>query len=144
MRDILVTMAEGNPGAAKTMMQMLNRSLEGFLDILLLDTLEIRGSKIYMLLNDCCGRDFDKLDRTLMMLRAGTFTQEQIHGNLELPYAIPFIDDDVIVDGVPAYNKKFGPTDTKWDEYCNAQKIVFVSKLQEQIDRQNEYKKGSK
>lgn len=28
-----------------------------FMDILLLDSLDIRGSQLYMLHNDCCGRN---------------------------------------------------------------------------------------
>lgn len=126
--DMVMTMSEGNPGAIQILAQMMNDHRR-FIDILLCDSLDIRGSKLYMLNNDCCGRNMDKFDRTLMMLRCGVFSQEDIHKNLELIRAIPFIDDSIVIEGVPPYGEHFGPTDEKWDEFCSKNKEAFLKKL---------------
>lgn len=60
MQDVLITMSEGNPGALTCMMQMLQTNPMSFMDILLFDKMGIYGSKIYMVWNDCCGRDMKK------------------------------------------------------------------------------------
>jgi hypothetical protein len=57
-------MAEGNPGAMKTIMQIL-QDPKGFLTLLSLDSLDIRGARLYMLFNDCCGRNMKKFNRTI-------------------------------------------------------------------------------
>ena len=133
--DMIMTMCEGNPGALNVIMQMMNDP-RSFMDILLCDSLDIRGSKLYMLHNDCCERNNDKFNRTLMMLRCGIFSEEQIQANLNLLYAMPFIDDSIVVDGVPPYGKDFGPGDEKWDEFCAKQKEAFTQKLNAVLEQQ--------
>ena len=54
--DMVMTMCEGNPGALNVIMQMMNDP-RSFMDILLCDSLDIRGSKLYMLHNDCCEKN---------------------------------------------------------------------------------------
>ena len=109
----------------------------GILDILLCDSHDIRGSKLYMLHNDCCQGNNYKFNRTLMMIRCGVFTEEEMHKNLELRKAIPFIDDNIVIEGVPTYEEDFGPNHEKWDEFCQKNKEVFIQKLDEAIKRQN-------
>ena len=92
VQDMLITMCDGNLGALTCMMEMLlDDPMTGMMDILLFDTLGIYGSKIYMVWNDCCRRDMGKFKETLRAFREGKFTKEEIHGNLSLPYAKPFI-----------------------------------------------------
>lgn len=122
--EVVMTMSEGNPGAMSVIMNMI-ATPKGLLDLLLLDSLDIRGSHLYMLNNDCCGRSPERFDRTLMMLRSGVFTEEEIRANLDRTYAIPFIDDSIKMEGVPPYGEDFGPTHPKWDEWCEAQKESF-------------------
>ena len=124
MMEMVITMSEGNPGAISVIMGMM-QDPTGLLDILMLDSMDIRGSHLYMLNNDCCQRDPAKFKRTLKMLRLGVFTQEQIRKNLERDYALPFIDDSIKIEGVPSYDDDFGPTHPKWDEWCEAQKESF-------------------
>jgi len=126
--DIMMTMSEGNPGALTILMQMIGDPT-GILDILTCDSLEIRGSKLYMLWNDCCERNYAKFKRTLAMLKVGLFSQEEIQKNLSLTRAIPFIDDSIIVEGVPTYEEDFGFGDEKWTEFCTKQREAFVQKL---------------
>lgn len=90
-QDMLITMSEGNPGALTCMMQMLNSDPMALMDILLFDSMGIYGSKIYMVWNDCCGRDMAKFKETIQAFREGKFSEEEIHENLSRPYAKPFI-----------------------------------------------------
>ena len=92
IEDMLITMSEGNPGALTCMMEMLqNDPLSAISNIMLFDTLGIYGSKLYMVWNDCCGRDMEKFEKTLQAFREGKFTQEEIHENLSQVRADPFI-----------------------------------------------------
>lgn len=90
-RDILVKMADGNPGAISAMMEMIKHGEsidpQGFMGglgaILSLDTLGIYGTEIYILWNDQCHRDTREL---LMLLRAnqlGFVTDSEIKGVAE-------------------------------------------------------------
>lgn len=92
MKDMLITMCEGNPGALTCMMQMIQTDpMTGIQDILLFDSMGIYGSKIYMVWNDCCGRDMGKFKETIQAFREGKFSEEEIHENLSRLYAKPFI-----------------------------------------------------
>lgn len=124
IQEMVLVMSEGNPGAIAVIVDMLTKS-SGFFDILMLDSLDIRGSKLYMLHNDCCSRDSAKFERTLMAIRHSVFTTEQVHNNLERCYAIPFIDDSIKIDGVPPYGENFGPDHPMWDTWCKEQKKSF-------------------
>lgn len=141
MMDMMMVMSEGNPGALTILMQML-QSPKGLLDILLLDSLDIRSGKIWMLYSDCSNKDMGKYNRTLMALRCGAYTQEEIQGNLGLCYAIPFLDDSVKVEGVPSYEEEFGPTHKNWDEYIRANKEVVAPKIHEKMEQEKSYKKS--
>ncbi len=139
--EIMSIMSEGNMGAAMVILQMLqDTDPRSFFDILLCDSHDIRGSKLYMLNNDCCGRDFGKFKRTLMMIRCGTFKEEQIHQNLDLVRAIPFIDEEIQIEGVPSYDVDFGPLDEKWDEYCAANKESFTKRLAKKVEEENQFR----
>ena len=92
VQDMLLTMCEGNPGALTCMMELLFAGSDtGLLDILLFDSMGIYGSKIYMVWNDCCGRDMEKFKKTIQAFREGKFTEQEINENLSQPYAKPFI-----------------------------------------------------
>ena len=139
--DMIMTMCEGNPGAMNIIMQMMNDP-RGLMDILLCDSLDIRGSKLYMLYNDCCEKNNDKFNRTLTMLRCGVYSQEQIQANLDLVRAIPFIDDSIVIEDVPPYGNDFGPSNKKWAEFCAENKEAFISKLSEALEHQAGQAKG--
>jgi len=131
--DMMMVMSEGNPGALTVLMQMMQNPTSIF-DVLLLDSLDIRGSKIWMLYSDSCGKNTGKFNRTLMALRCGAYSQEEIQGNLGLCYAMPFLDDSIQIEGVPSYDEDFGPTHDKWDEYIKANREVVAPKIHEQMD----------
>ena len=91
LTEMLFTMSEGNPGALTCMMQMLQSNPSALLDILYFDTMEIYGSKIYMLWNDCCNREMTKLSETIKYFKSGKISKEEIHENLNRVRALPFI-----------------------------------------------------
>ena len=131
MIEMIMTISEGNPGAIKVIKEMLKKP-NGLMDILLLDSLDIRGSKIWLIYNDCCNQDMNKYNRTLKALIGGAFSEEEIQENLELgrtSRSIPFLDDSVQIEGIPSYDEDFGPTDEKWDEYIQANRNIVVPKI---------------
>ena len=132
--SLLIEMSEGNPGALTLMMGMI-QTKSGIDDLLLCKSLQIRGSKLYMLNSDCCKKDPAKFKSTLNMLRNDVFTYEEIHENLDLPYAIPFLDDNIVIDGVPPYGAEFGPGDPQWEEYCAETKESFNKRMDEACER---------
>ena len=143
-QEIVITMCEGNPGAINVLMQMIgDPNPRGFLDILLLDSMGIRGSQIYMLWSDCSDKNMEKYFRTLMMLRCGIFSTEQVKGNLGLVCALPFIDDSISSGEIPNYGEDFGPTHPLWDTFCQTQKEAFVSKFEAKIEQEGITRKGS-
>ncbi len=124
MTEMITIMGEGNLGAVSAIVEILQDTY-GLYDVLSLDSMDIRGSRLYMFYSVCCQRDPAKFKRTLVMLRMGVFTLEQIHENLGRGYALPFIDDSIEMDGVPPYGEYFGPGCPRWDEWCEAQKESF-------------------
>lgn len=141
--DMIMVMSEGNPGAITILADMLNDPT-GILDIFLLDSLEIRGSRIWMLYSDCCEKNKKKFDRTLMALRCGAYLEEEIQANLSLCRAVPFLDDSIQIEGVPSYEENFGPTNDKWEEYIEANKVVVVPKIHERMEEENFQKRHLK
>ena len=91
IKEAIIEMSEGNPGALTCMMEMIDSNPMAMLDILYFDSLGIYGSKIYMLWNDCCDRDMNKLNETLRYFIEGDISEEEIHANLDKVRAEPFI-----------------------------------------------------
>ena len=91
IKEMIVTMSDGNPGAIACMLNMLDNNPKALLDILFFDTMEIYGSKIYMLWNDCCGRDMKTFRDTINYIREGNVSKEEVHENLNRVHAEPFI-----------------------------------------------------
>lgn len=87
--DTCMAMGEGNPGAIVCVIEMMNQGM--LLDLLMLDTKEVYGEKLYMLWNDCCDRDMEKYKKTLELIRTGAITDEQLHANLNQCRARSFI-----------------------------------------------------
>jgi hypothetical protein len=139
LKEIVIVMANGNPGALNILLNMLkdDRGLSKVFD---LDYLGIRGSKLYMLFSDSCQKDEGKFYRTIDMLSEGVFTEEQIMANLEQIRSISFIDESIKINGVPPYEVDFGPQDEKWSEYCLAHQKSFSIKISQIIEQQDQTK----
>lgn len=92
LEEVITIMSEGNPGALECIgLMFLDEPYDTALDLLLLDKLEIYGCKLYMIWNDCCGRDVKKMRETIKAFRSKKFSKEEIHENLSQTYAKPFI-----------------------------------------------------
>lgn len=67
--DIIVKMCDGNPGAMNVLTQLLysNMPIDGLSLILMLDSIGIYGTDIYVLYSDICNCD---IDNTVMVIRA--------------------------------------------------------------------------
>ena len=89
--EVAIKMSEGNPGALTFIMEALTADKMNMLKMILpADTLEIYGSKLYMLWNDACGRDLEKVHEVFDAWRQGKLSKERIHENLNQGYAKPF------------------------------------------------------
>jgi hypothetical protein len=77
--DMVVKMAEGNPGAINAMMNLIqeNESIDPddcfgpFGKFMLLDTFEIYGTDIYVLYSDICSQQINKMISTLRACQLG-------------------------------------------------------------------------
>ncbi len=75
VRDIVMTMCDGNPGGLRVMLDMTQHAEKidpdsafgHFSPLMQLDTLGIYGSHIWILYKDCCGQS---LVKTMAVLRA--------------------------------------------------------------------------
>jgi hypothetical protein len=72
--DFMVLMSEGNPGALNVLMKILHEDyVVGFVNILSLDDMNIRGTQIWVGYKDYCG---EKLDSFIEAIR--TRDQEMV------------------------------------------------------------------
>ena len=76
-------------------------SIPGIMLLLFCDTLELYGSKIYMLWNDCCNRDIKEVDKVLRNCQMGNLSKEAIHKNLNQGRGTPFEDLKTIEELFP-------------------------------------------
>jgi hypothetical protein len=65
--------------------------LDGVVLILYLDTIGIYGSQIYMLWNDCCDRNLEKLELVLRNFQMGELTAQEIIQNVSQGRGTPFV-----------------------------------------------------
>ncbi len=80
VRDIMVKMSEGNPGALTVLILPIKEDEMNLVTrILALDTMNLYGSKLYMLWNDCCDRDLQKVKNIIDAWKSGKITSEIIH-----------------------------------------------------------------
>ncbi len=127
-REMILAMSENNLETVSILTKMIDNS-RFIINIYLLDYLEISGSQICTLYNCCCGRDNSTFSRTLMMLNSNVFSKEEVKENFEKDEPIPFIDEDVVIEGAPIYNENYGPSYPKWGEYCDKQREAFINKI---------------
>ena len=127
--DVIRVMSEGNPGAMKVIMDILQDST-GFLKLLSLDSMDIRGPRLYMLYNDCCDRNMKKFNRTIELLNYGVFSHDEIMANLDLySVALPFIDDELDIEGIPSYDEEFSYSHEKYEEFATMNRKKLLKKL---------------
>ena len=89
--DTIVDFSEGNIGCATFLAEIASDPVAFITVLMFADNNEIYGSKLYMLWNDCCGRDLDKVKETVRYLIENNVSKEKIHENLGRGRALPFI-----------------------------------------------------
>lgn len=62
--DLLLTMAEGNPGAARALGEMMSTT-DGFMNVLDLDDMNIRGTQIWVAYKAHCQCNISKLNHCI-------------------------------------------------------------------------------
>ena len=134
MMDMIMVMCEGNPGAMTVLMKMLEEPT-GILEVLCLDHYEIRGAKIWMLYKDCCGENMDRFYKTLRAIRMGAYSQDEVHQNLGLPYAFPFLSTSVKEEDYMEEGEKEISLSKRWNEYIQANRELLIPRLEEMKNR---------
>ena len=87
MLSACVKMSAGNPGALDMALALVKRDPHL---LFMCDTLGLYGARLYMLWNDCCGRDIEKVDRVITAWQRGQLTDEQIHAHVSGGRGKPF------------------------------------------------------
>ena len=96
MPDVVLKMAEGNPGACACIMEMISKrdwyaNVDPIMMILMLDEIGVYGDKLYKLWNDCCGRDLVQLELVLRNFQTGHLPKDVIKRNVMQVRGIPFL-----------------------------------------------------
>ena len=81
--DMLILMAEGNPGAVTVLAQLLKEE-NGIVLVLGLDDMNIRGTQIWIGYKDYCGNDIKKFAEYILKRDKGMIekiNQEGLRGN---------------------------------------------------------------
>lgn len=63
--DLLLTMSEGNPGAASVLTMLMKDDPFGFIAMLSLDDMNIRGCQIWVGYKDHCGQDIEAFKKAI-------------------------------------------------------------------------------
>ena len=83
---IITEMSEGNPGAMTVVMQLMDLGNKGefkaITTLLFLDTLEVYGSRLYMLWNDCCDRDINVMMDIVKQVQQGSRSHEDFNKHI--------------------------------------------------------------
>lgn len=95
--DVIVKMAEGNPGAVVSIMNILQKNdwhgeVPGVLVLMHLDDIGIYGSHLYVLVNDCCNNDLNELDKVMRNYQFGIISKEFIQEKAMSGRGTPFTD----------------------------------------------------
>ena len=111
--DTVLALSGGNPGAITVCMNILkngkeidpDNALEGLGPLLMLDTLNIWDSRIWMLYKDVCGKDLTRMLAVLRAYQLGKLNGENIVNAIDRG---SFIDLDNVLTEVQSELPKFG------------------------------------
>lgn len=126
--EMFDAMMEGNPQVSGILMQMFYEDA-GCRNILYCDEINVRGERLVSLYNNCCNMDFNTFRRTLVMIKTGVYSLEELNANLALERPIPFVTEEVVIKGVPVYKGTFEPDEKGWQEYCLKNRAAFLDRF---------------
>ena len=86
----LLKMSEGNPGCLVFLTQFIQLVPTAFLLILQFDGMGLYGSKLYMLWNDCCNKDVNKVAEVMRRRNRGEITDAEIMEHVSGVYGTAF------------------------------------------------------
>lgn len=79
MEETIFKFSNGNPGAMQALIELLNLSPEKmFQNLLTLDRMELYENKLYMLWNDSCDRNVEKMQDIIKAYRNGRIKKSDI------------------------------------------------------------------
>lgn len=85
VKDLVFNYSQGNPGAMTVVTLILKAAAKdlAYMQCLdMFDKLKLKGPKLYMLWNDCCNRDIDKILKITFLLKLGELTEQDIHEHI--------------------------------------------------------------
>ncbi len=129
---------ENAPWWEEEILTEINSTIELFWKLCLAK--KIIGSEFARLF-ELCGSNVEKMRRTIMFLSTGAISEKDIHTNLTSSSAIPFFDDNIIVDKLPDYNsflllsKETTKEETveSWIEFCQKQRDNFYERYYDTV-----------
>ncbi|MEE3417776.1 MAG: hypothetical protein VZQ62_00385 [Methanosphaera sp.] len=87
LMESITKLSEGNPGALNVLMGIVdkfkNDTVKVFSKFSIIDTMNLYGSNLYMLWNDCCGRDLDKTLKIIDYYCDGKITDNDINERIK-------------------------------------------------------------
>lgn len=89
--DVIVALADGNPGAVSVMMQMLkegeridpDNAMGGFGNLLSLDSLDCYGPRIWMFYKDVCGQSLHAMLGLMRAYQLGFLSQDKLNAAID-------------------------------------------------------------
>lgn len=92
IQDVAMKMSDGNPGALQVTLDLVRDDITY---LFLCDTIGLYGEKLYMLWNDCCDRDLERMKKVLFAARTGKISEATILKHLDGGYGKPFEDSEL-------------------------------------------------
>ena len=91
--EAAIKMSDGNPGALQCTLNLIKKDWYRY--VLLCDSLGLYGVKLYMLWNDFCNRDTDKMATVLDAYAIGKLSAAQIQEHLAGVRGKPFEESEL-------------------------------------------------
>ena len=84
VQETIVAYAGGNPGALTFLIELIKiKDNDFFVDFMTIDKMELYEDKLYMLWNDCCNRDMQKVISIFRLYRKGKIKQTDIEERIK-------------------------------------------------------------
>lgn len=100
MEETMMKFSNGNLGAMRALVELLNHNPEKmFQKLLTLDRMKLYEDKLYMLWNDSCDRDIQKVEEIIKQYRKGKIKQSDIEERImTMGYGKKF--DDLLEESI--------------------------------------------
>jgi hypothetical protein len=117
VKDMLIKMCDGNPGGLNVMMAILEEqkridpdtAMPGVMGVLMLDTYEIYGSRIWIFFKDCCDSRIEGVLACQRVVQLGLKDISWLNSHVGEHYGKPIDVDSIIKlvqEKLPNFNKQ--------------------------------------